>query len=596
MREWSAHWVKPNDTARQPNAYVVFDTEAFRAPGKYGEVQTFRLAVARYVDRPENDCPFGVPVDIETSDPHRLWEWIAQKTRRHGRTVCVAHNVSYDLRLAEAIPQLAGLGWQFEPPMMGPRGVAFRFSKGKRSIVIIDSLNWLPTRLESIGPMVGAPKAPLPSEDASEEVWFERCRRDVDILYRAWMRLMVWVDSENLGTWQKTGAGQAMTAWKHRFLTHRVLIHRDEEARVAEREGSHCGRAEAWRLGRFTSGPYDEWDLKTAYGRIMATCAVPTILRGHYHHPTAKALSTALRRHAVLARVKVVTDVPCVPHRSPERFWWPVGRFRTTLWDHEWALVEAHGGTVEVEEAWIYEKAPALEAFARFMIQRTDPQWAGFDPVVGLAAKHMLRAIVGKFGSRYWDWEWVGPSPEPELSLTHHVELARPDCKWNMTVAGQWYEQGEMHDSERSCPQVMSWIQAETRRRLWEGMCTVGFDNILYVDTDGMIVTPGGSFRMTSSDAEFWRVKSSWDDVEILATRRLILDGKLRASGIPLTAQRVSARTWKGEIWPEMITSLRRGEPDRVVVRQGIWHLHDKEFRRCVDKQGSTSAYSVVEF
>lgn len=587
--------MRSNDTARQPNAFCVFDCEAFRTPGRFGEIQTFRLAVARWRDRHANDCPWNPPETFQTTDPGALWLWISRRAKRHERLVCVAHNAAYDLRVSEAIPRLAALGWALDPPLVGPRGTTLRFTYKRYGITVIDSLNWLPAKLEEIGPMVGAVKAPLPADDAPESEWFERCRGDVDILDAAWMRLMGWVESDDLGTWQRTGAGQAMTVWRHRFLSHRVLIHRDEPARAAEREGAWCGRAEAWRVGRFTAGPYDEWDLKTAYGRIMADCEVPTVLRQHVVQPTARALSAARRRHAVLARVHVTTDVPCVPHQAPERIWWPVGRFRTTLWDHEWALVEAHGGTVEVEEAWIYDRAPALQRFARWAMALTDPQAEGFDPVVGLAAKHMLRAIVGKFGSRFWNWEPQGPSPEPELQLILRVDPTDPECRWQLTVAGQWYWQGPPADSEQSCPQIMSWIQAETRRRLWEGMQRAGTGNVLYVDTDGMIVTPAGSHRMAMWDNDCWRVKSTWDDVEILATRRLILDGKLRASGIPLTAQRIGRRTWKGEVWPELLTSLRRGEPDRIVVRQGIWHLNDNEFRRCVGLRGSTAAYGVDE-
>lgn len=588
-----ARWVRPNDTARQPNAYCVFDCEAFRAPGRWGEEQTFRLAVARWVDRVANDLPWNTPETLETTSADDLWAWISRRAKRHNRLVCVAHNAAYDLRISAAIPTLAGLGWTLHPPMMGPRGTAFRFTDRRWSLVIIDSLNWLPKKLEVIGELLGRPKLDLPADDAPEEVWFDRCRRDVDILWEAWMRLAGWVQGSDLGTWQRTGAGQAMTAWRHRHLTHRVLIHRDEEARTAERDGAWCGRAEAWRIGRFTAGPYDEWDQRTAYGRIMAECDVPTVLRQHLVEPSARTLSVVRRRSAVLARVLVRTETPCVPYRTSERIIWPVGEFATTLWDHEWALVEESGGTVDVQEAWTYDRAPALRDFAGWAIGLMDPAGDGFDPVVALAAKHFLRAIVGKFGSRYWDWAHQGPSPEPELSLTRHIDPAHPETRWQVTVAGQWFFQGPVLDGQRACPQLMSWIQAETRVRLWRQMLQVGTEHVLYVDTDGMILTPAGSYRMTTLADPRWALKSTWDDVEIVATRQLVLDGRLKAAGIPRSAVRTGRNTWSGEVWPEMMTSLSRGEADIVKIRHGKWHLNGNENRRRVGPSGKTFPHTI---
>lgn len=593
MRPWQAHWLKQNDTARQPNGFCVFDCEAVRTPTPTGEVQTFRLAVARWADRISNDLPWNPPKTIEVTEPAALWKWISGRSNHHARLVCVAHNAAYDLRVAAAVPHLTALGWALEPPTIGPRGTAFRFTRHKHSIIIIDSLNWLPKKLEVIGEQLGIPKPELPADDAPEAVWFDRCRADVDILWVAWMRLMDWVQTENLGTWQRTGAGMAMTTWRHRFKTDRILVHRDDEARTAEREGAWCGRAEAWQLGRFTQGPYDEWDLRTAYGRIMLDCEIPTVLRRHVVKPTTRALSLARRRSAVLGRVKVVTDSPCVPHRASERVWWPVGRFRTTLWDHEWALVEEAGGTVEVEEAWVYDRAPALRDFAAWCIQRADPHADGFDPVIGLAAKHFLRAIVGKFGTRFWEWVPQGPSPEPELSLTRRVDPRDPTSQWQITVNGEWFFQGPDSDSEHSCPQIMSWIMAETRVRLWRAIQIAGPGNVIYVDTDGMIVTPAGSHRMAEWANPNWATKATWDDVEIVATRRLVLNGGLRASGIPRSATQAGERTWKADVFPGFVTSLLRGESDRIVVRKGVWHLNNREFRRCATYGTATAPFAV---
>lgn len=586
-------WVRRNDTARQPNAHLVFDTEAFRTVTPSGETQTFRCAVAAFTHRLTNADPWEPTKWARFESAEDLWGWVHRLKKGHGRIVVVAHNLAYDVRISAAMPILTGLGWTMEPPNIGPHRATFRFTMGRRSLVMIDSLNWLPYGLEKVGALAGHPKLPLPADDDSAEDWFARCTRDVEILHDAWFRILRWVEKEDLGTWQRTGAGMAATAWRHQHLTHRVWVHPFPAVRAAEREAAWCGRAEAWKVGVLPGGPWCEWDLRAAYGRIMAECEVPTIFRRRLERPSAKSLCVARRGHAVLGRVKVTTESPCVPYRGNGRVLWPVGTFETVLWDHEWALVEEAGGTVDVAEAWIYDRGPALRDFAEWGLSWVDPGRPDWDPIIALTAKHFLRAIVGKFGTRYWDWVESGEPPEHEFALVRNLDPTHPECKWGFTLGGQHYLQGPVTDSDQSCPQLLSWIQAETRVRLWRAIQRVGAEHVAYVDTDGLIVDQAGDHAMATWGDDRWGAKGTYDSVEILATRRIVLNGVLKASGVPKGAAQRPDGTWEADLWPEMATSLRRRENDQVRIRKGRWSLSGIEFRRRVDGAGNTYPHSI---
>lgn len=589
----NGYWLRPNDTARQPNSWVAFDCEARRARDRRGETQTFRLAVGEWHHRTSNDTPWSPPVRKEFDAPGDLWRWIAGRSNLAQRVVVVAHNIAYDLRVTRALEELAALGWTAEPPMIQGGRVMFRFRRGRKRLVCVDSMNWWPWGLARVGEAIGLAKVDLPDDDDSDEAWWKRCHRDVDILATAWGTLLDWVQAEDLGTWKPTGAGQAMTAFRHQHLTHRILCHQDPPARAAERDAAWCGRAEAWRWGKLAGGPFTEWDMTTAYCRIMEECEVPTQL---VRHTTSRRLwerSVAVSGQAGIARVVVTTEAPVVPYRAAEGVSWPVGTFETTLWDHELVLVDQTGGAWEFADGWIYLCAPALRAFAEWCRGILEAHPGTVDEAVRLAVKHMTRAIVGKFGARYWEWVDWGPAPDERLELSHGGDPEIPGSALTLWCGGRWLVQGPTVDSERSVPQVWSWIQAETRVRLWGLMTAAGLENVVYVDTDGAIVTPAGHEALVAADLDGVRPKSEYRDVEILGTRQLILDQRLKAAGIPKGAKPAGGNKWAADVWTQPATALLHGETDRVTIKRRTFRLVGGDHRRVRLAGGATEATRI---
>lgn len=88
-------------------------------------------------------------------------------------------------------------------------------------------------------------------------------------------QLLSYIGENDLGNWQPTGSGMAYATWRHKYLDHKVLVHDDADALTAERTAMHTGRAEAWRHGRVTGGPWTEIDMCNAYCRIGAECDLP---------------------------------------------------------------------------------------------------------------------------------------------------------------------------------------------------------------------------------------------------------------------------------------------------------------------------------
>src|SRR6185437_15145303 len=116
--------------------------------------------------------------------------------------------------------------------------------------------SWLPGPLSRVAQDVGLSKLPGdPLEETGRQL-AARCKRDALITATAADRILHWLDTEGLGPFRPTGAGQSHAAYRRRFMTAAPLVHADTAALAAERAAMHTGRAEAWAHGRHQAGPY----------------------------------------------------------------------------------------------------------------------------------------------------------------------------------------------------------------------------------------------------------------------------------------------------------------------------------------------------
>src|SRR5215831_2154108 len=337
-----AHWIRVNHVERIPHRWVVADSEARRQATADGEEQLLRCAVAvRWSDDPRHPWPDDWD---EFTDPGDFWAWVTEHCRKGARTIVWFHNASYDLRTLAAFTVLPALGWDLEWCNLD-RDVSVASWRGVAgTLVICDTYTWLAKPLEAVSGMVGVPKPRLPRDTDSDAAWLARCRADVEITAQAVRELLAFVRAEHLGNWQPSGAGMGYATWRHRFLSHKVLVHNDAPSLAAEREAMHTGRAEAWWHGPAKGGPFTEWDCHMSYPRIARECEVPVKLFWRDGPVSWKVHQWAREHWLTMCRVYVRTEAPVVPASHDGRIIWPVGEFTTIVWQPELDLILETGG------------------------------------------------------------------------------------------------------------------------------------------------------------------------------------------------------------------------------------------------------------
>jgi hypothetical protein len=591
------HFIRRNHANRYPRRIICFDTEARIRTTKKFERQTFRLAVASY---DQIDYASLQPIKSEHQvffQPEHLWEWVSSKVKSRGRLIVFAHNLSYDMRISDALRILYGLGFELTFLTLDSNRTVARFRRKDASIILVDLASWFPTSLEKLAGYFSLRKTPLPSQDADETLWVNRCTKDVEITRAAALNLIQWLEREDLGSFRLTGPAQAMAAYRHRFIPRvGLLVHRDEDTLAAERRAVWAGRCEVWQHGE-VKGPLYEWDYRLAYLHIAKHIYLPIRYRGCMENPSVRNVLRLAKTRRMLCDVTLDTTEPTVPTKGPEGILWPVGQFQTTLWDNELQLAIDNGAQCTISKAWVYMRWPALYEWADWLLGKLGPDGLPVDDPMRLMLKDWARSLVGRFGSRWPQWDKIAKLPDCKLELLPYLDKDTGETGAYLQNGHDWFERSGYVEAPDSMPAIMGLIMAEARCRLWKVMQLAGRENVIYCDTDSVVVNDAGNFRL-STDGESAYLDNLLPKAEykrglFLGPRQIQLNTELRVAGLPKNATQRGARTFEAVLWEGLPESIRSGHPAEVRVYRRHVTVKGSDKRRIHLRGGSTEPYEM---
>lgn len=593
-RAW--HNVKRNEITRIPQRHVFVDTEAYSERRNGTETQQWRCGYAVYATR-GRDGGYTTH-DSSYSDPKALWDSVSNFAGSTGRTIVWAHNAGYDIRIACVFEILPALGWSLKGHNIATRGTWLEWRRDGQTLIIVDSWSVFNTSIERIGQWFGIGKLPLPGEDAELATWTDRCRSDCWILATAILRYLCWIRESDLGNWQMTGNAQAWATFRHKFLTHKLTVHDDEEALKAERRAMWAGRCEAFWRGKLWETRVFEYDFTNSYPRIAKNRAVPVKYIGEM--PMGRDWSEWLGSESVgfIADCTVTTEVPVVPCERDGRIVWPVGMFNTTLWDVEIDSVLDNGGTVTVHRGWMYRKAPALQAWAEWILSQVGAGEDEVEPWLRSVLKHWSRALIGRFAMTYRKWDYDGEMPCERIESGIFVDMDTDEVSKYVQIGTSMWTDGGREEWKHSMPMITGFIQAVARVDLWDVLRRMPFRSVMYCDTDSLFVTAEFQEDIERVIAEIpdcgMRLKRAWDGIEILGPRQVITGEENRISGVPKAAQKTGKGEFKGEVWESLLVALQFGKADTVRVRERNWTVEGTDHRRQGQSFGFTEPFRMT--
>lgn len=590
------HYLRTNLQTRLPRRHVFFDTEATVTYSGGVQLQEWRCGVARFRDadtrRPE-------PRTYETDylSPEDLWRDISDFTRQGCRTILWAHNLAYDLRISRAFVALPALGWSLRAIVLDGMACWARFQRGKASLVCTDLSSWVPVPLARISSDVNIPRYPLPTDASDLAGLLKRCRGDVAVLACAVLEILDWIEREDLGNWQITGSAQAWSCFRHRFLKDKLLVHNDARVRDTERRAIWAGRTETWRHGVYNGGGFAEFDLETAYARIARDCSLPLQYVGVVPRVSQRHFEEWRQSRCLLSECTVTTDTPVVPTQHDGRIVWPVGTFRTVLWDTEAGAAIQRGAKVRFYRTAVYTRAPVLREWATWILASLAPDNLELSQLQRRVLKVWSRSLIGRFSLRYRSWSPMGESTESDLYLSKLTGKREAKAAAIMQVGRDLLELGALEDHENALPQITGYITAECRVRMLDLIDTAGEQNVYYMDTDSLIVNGAGArrlrLRIARDGAYGLREKAAISRLELSGPRNLTVDEQPRIAGVPRRAERLSQDHYFGSVWQGLSEALATGTPDRVVIHERAFHITATDHRREWIDSGRTRPYRL---
>lgn len=526
-----------------------------------------------------------------------LWHTVDEFCQPSRRTVLFCHDLAYQLRVSQALIQLPKFGWEVSRIVLERTAAWAALKHGKRSLLLCDLASWTPADFKRITLDVTNGGTQVIEGVGHVNSDATLCAYRAGVIREAVLNILEWIERENLGPFRPTGNGQSYAAYRRRFLKHNLLVHDNAERLSVERAAMWTGRCEAWQHGTLTDGPYVEYDMTAAYCRVAAECEVPAVAQGVYDGPTTGQTRALMDRGAVLAECWVTTEVPCVPTHHAGRTLWPVGTFKTVLWDPELTLAYQYAQAVTVNRAWLYKREPALQEFAQWTLDILDGDEPEWNPIAKRVAKHWSRTLVGRLGLRYCSWEDFGPQDPPDLRLVTYIDTDAGKVTDMLIAGSRRMILADMTEAPESLPQVPGWVMSECRRRLFEAMVDVGLGNVVYVDTDSIIIAPAAAYLAgRATDLEYlsnWSRKATYARLTVNGPRNLVAESTRKMAGLPLTARQTAPLEFTGQVMRSIKESMRAGELDCVTSLPRKFVMDAPDLRRQHVLAGRTEPFRL---
>ena len=594
-----AHYLKGDTKGSLPLHVVFLDTEALNEAGEIGPGKQRLWSGTAIYNRFEargDDTP-RVEERLLFTEAAKLWEWVTSFAAK-GRTLWVlAHNWNYDAPILNTGTWFASSGWECTGYINERPPVIVRFRRDTQRICLVDNLNYFSSSLAELGDSIGLPKYDMPSSSCSSSDWERYQWRDVEIVQRSFLAFRRYVLENDLGTFQRTLASQAMTAYRHRWLDRRILIHDNPEACALERESYHGGRVENYWYG-MVERELTKLDVNSLYPSVMRVEDVPVRLYRYYRRFNPVIWSRHQSQRGLIARCSISTDEPAYPYRSAGRLIFPVGEFETVLTDPEIRYAEARGHIKEVLDFAAYDTAQIFAPYVDyFYSQRLKFREAG-NEAFSYVSKLMMNGLYGRFGMSGIRWEDSRLDLEPDdRPLLYRPGPDEPVTEYRRRLGKLQYKSRE-NETDNSFPGIAATIAGAARLCLWELVCKAGEREVFYVDTDSLVVTTLGAERLGKDISTLQlgalKVEGVSHSSAFWTSKDYAFDNVAYIKGVRKKARQISPTRYIQERFTSWDANIEKGVDGYVTVEEQVKTLTRHNKKRLVTGVGWTEPIRVM--
>ena len=595
-----AHILKRNKKGELPSHLIFYDTESYKEKvNDTTEKHKLKLGWAVYVNvkRRKKILEFRENWK-EFREKQEFWDFVISHVYGGSKLYLIAHNQNFDFIILDGFNYLQNHGWKLEKWIIDSNLFYVCFRKKRKTIVVIDTLNIFKFSVKSLGKAIGLPKLKVDFDKVNDEELSRYCRRDVEIIKEMFKEYLKFLIEHDLGNFKWTIASQAFTAFRHRFMKHKIYIHDNEEVIKLERNSYRGGRVECFRLGKVYEKIYD-LDVNSLYPFVMRKFEYPVKLVKHGTNLSIEGLKRFLSKYCVIAHVFVNTPEPVFGVRK-ERLVFPVGKFYAYLTTEELKYALERGYIKRVYEYAVYEKAKIFESYVDYFYELKALYSKRKDKVRRTLTKLFLNSLYGKFGQKNENLMELDDNGTGD----YHVEIFYNERTKERSLIVNMGDKRFIKvkgnsEAMDSFVAIASEVTANARMHLWKLMLKAGRKNVYYCDTDSVFVNERGykNLKYELDDYELGKLKIDKEGsyLELRNLKDYTLDDIEKIKGVRKDSKKISDNEYKTYRFLKFRSLLRKGSLNAPIVEYYTKKLKREYRKGVVLKNGIIQPFSLSE-
>jgi hypothetical protein len=362
----------------------------------------------------------------------------------------------------------------------------------------------------------------------------------IDRTVAAVKNLVSIVTTHQMGALKTTCSQQGWTCYRTHHADGSLRGCADISLRELERASHYPGRNEPYKLGP-VEGVTHSIDIKSCYPWICAEWPMPARAEHVFSACAPQALPIRSSGEQCTATVILDTPLPDYPVQWGSQVIYPTGKFVTTLAWPELAHALRAGVVKTVLGGVIYKSSPLLKKYAEWFVatkkilaeeknlQGLQFLKAAFNGSLGYASRHGYSWIEEE---NHTNFRW-------QYGCCNHPVTGHEPTHYRIVDGIQSYLDRSGEPAE-SFPAIHAHICSAARVALLHVFFIVGRENVLYCDTDGLLVNQAGYDRVKIhprwGGAEPGAICSKMDSgpAEIWARKLYRVGDSIVAAGVPL--------------------------------------------------------------
>lgn len=493
-----------------PKEWLFIDTETKPMPiTKTMRYNVFYLGVMIYVrlDKKANI------IDREIIRFNRVTDvllYLAEKLTKKKRIMVVGHNIAFDIEVMNLPKIFHELGCISTYPIRNGMTFIWRVQTGTGSLTFIDTANYATTSLKQIGKDLGHEKMEINFETCTDEELYIYCENDVYITQLFIMEYILFLLHENMGEFKTTIASQALTAYRHRFMSLSPVFHNNDAVNEIEKYSYFGGRTECFYIGKIPENVIYNLDVSSEYPAAMIASKLPYQMVNYNQHVIPALFDHHLKHNYMIVNCLIETSIPVYPMRAKitgrkdeielqvisdyqtglnnHKVIFPVGEFKTWLHQAEFIYALEHNHIKKIYGYVVYKSTDLFSDYVNTLYEYKKKYSQEGKSGFRYVTKILLNSLYGKWGQEYHDTQFIGNVPLNTDMITYGFNGKYGYNYTDINWFGKLYRTYQTGLSTYSFPAIAGAITSNARMILWQYIEKAGQENVYYTDTDSLFV------------------------------------------------------------------------------------------------------------